>query len=232
MERKMTDQPQGQPSAQADDEGQGVPYHAPEFQQPQPETPNYETQPFNYQMPGADAQPPTYEVPSYQAPAYEAPQAYQPPSFDAQQAYQPPSYEPQQPSFDASQAYQPPNYDASQAYPPPPPPQQAYPQQMAYTPAQVQHPGLPVPLPGAPYGIDPVSGLPYSDKSKIVAGVLQLLIGGLGVGRFYMGYTGIAIAQILVTFITLGVGLIWPFIDGIMILVGNPRDAQGRPLRS
>ena len=84
----------------------------------------------------------------------------------------------------------------------------------------------------APYGIDPVTGLPFSDKSKIIAGVLQIFLGGLGIGRFYMGNIGMAIAQIAVTFLTLGLGAIWPLIDGILILVGNPKDAQGRPLRS
>ena len=82
--------------------------------------------------------------------------------------------------------------------------------------------------PNAPYGIDPVSGRPYSDKSKIVAGVLQLFLGGFGVGRFYTGHVGIAIAQLL----TCGGAGIWALIDGIMLLTGNADDADGRPLRS
>ncbi len=83
----------------------------------------------------------------------------------------------------------------------------------------------------APYGIDPVSGLPYSDKSKLAAGLLQILLGGFGVGRFYLGDIGIGIAQIVVTLVTFGFGALWPLIDGIMILAGSPRDKQGRPLR-
>jgi hypothetical protein len=86
--------------------------------------------------------------------------------------------------------------------------------------------------PAATYGIDPKSGLPYSHRSKLVAGVLQICLGGLGIGRFYTGHTGIAIAQIAVTLITCGFGALWPVIDGIMMLVGeSPRDADGRPLR-
>jgi TM2 domain-containing membrane protein YozV len=54
---------------------------------------------------------------------------------------------------------------------------------------------------------------------------------GFGVGRFYLGYTGIGLAQIAVTFLTFGIGGIWPFIDAIMMLTGNVRDAQGRTLR-
>ncbi len=84
--------------------------------------------------------------------------------------------------------------------------------------------------PAAPYGRHPMTGEPLSDKSKLVAGLLQLLI-PLGIGRFYLGHTGIGVAQLLVTVVTCGLGAIWPFIDGILILIGNVRDAKGRPLR-
>jgi hypothetical protein len=84
--------------------------------------------------------------------------------------------------------------------------------------------------PAAPYGVDPLSGLPYSDKTKLVAGLLQVVI-PLGIGRMYMGQTGLGVAQLLVTIFTCGIGGLWPFIDGIMILVGNPRDGQGRPMK-
>jgi hypothetical protein len=35
-----------------------------------------------------------------------------------------------------------------------------------------------------------------------------------------------------VTILTCGIGALWPFIDGIVILAGDPKDPQGRPLRS
>ena len=70
-----------------------------------------------------------------------------------------------------------------------------------------------------------------SDKSKLVAGLLQIFLGGLGIGRFYLGYTTIGIVQIVVTVFTLGIGALWPFVDGIMILMGKVPDAQGRALR-
>lgn len=85
--------------------------------------------------------------------------------------------------------------------------------------------------PAAPYGIDPVTGLPFSDKSKMVAGLLQIFVGSFGIGRFYTGHTGLAIAQIAATWLTCGLGALWPLIDGIMILMGKVTDAQGRPLR-
>jgi TM2 domain-containing membrane protein YozV len=85
--------------------------------------------------------------------------------------------------------------------------------------------------PHAPNGIDPMSGLPYSDKSRMVAGMLQLFAGGFGVGRFYTGHIGIAIAQIAVTWLTCGLGIFWPIIDGVMMLTGKVTDSEGRPLK-
>ncbi len=95
-----------------------------------------------------------------------------------------------------------------------------------------QQPGYPQGYhPAAPYGIHPQTGIPYSDKSKIVAGLLQVLL-PLGIGRMYMGHTGMGVAQLLVTIVTCGVGALWPFVDGILILVNDTKDAQGRMLRS
>jgi len=85
--------------------------------------------------------------------------------------------------------------------------------------------------PHAPFGVDPMSGMPYSDKSKMVAGLLQIFLGSFGAGRFYTGHMGLAIAQIAVTWLTCGAGALWPLIDGIMMLMGKVPDAQGRPLR-
>lgn len=90
--------------------------------------------------------------------------------------------------------------------------------------------GYPAAQPGypAPYG-QPAYG--WSDKSKTTAGLLQILLGSFGVGRFYLGYTGLGIAQIAVVWLTCGIGGIWTLIDGIMMLTGKVPDAQGRPLR-
>ncbi|GHD44820.1 hypothetical protein GCM10010335_49720 [Streptomyces galbus] len=81
--------------------------------------------------------------------------------------------------------------------------------------------------PNAPYGYDPY-GRPYSDKSKIVAGILQLFLGTFGVGRFYIGNVGLGLAQLF----TCGGFGIWALIDGIILLTSsNTTDAQGRVLR-
>jgi hypothetical protein len=82
--------------------------------------------------------------------------------------------------------------------------------------------------PGAPFGIEPTSGLPYSDKSKVVAGLLQIFLGYLGAGRFYTGHIAIAVLQLCFAWATCG---IWPIVDGIMMLTGKVRDSEGRPLR-
>jgi TM2 domain-containing membrane protein YozV len=146
------------------------------------------------------------------------------------------------------------------AYPAP-----TYPPPVSGTPATA-----PLPVPHAPppasfggygaavsgagaYGYDPVTGLPYSDKSKIVAGLLQLLPGFVltlgGIGRLYAGNTGVGVAQIvasLIAWISFWCGLflffttwivwggiwVWFVIDGIVMMAGRPVDGQGRPLRA
>jgi TM2 domain-containing membrane protein YozV len=67
----------------------------------------------------------------------------------------------------------------------------------------------------------------YSDKSKIVAGVLGLFLGCFGIQRFYLGYPFIGILMLC----TGGGCGVWSFIDSILILVGSVPDADGRPLR-
>jgi len=86
------------------------------------------------------------------------------------------------------------------------------------------------PYGAAGYGVD-AYGRPLSDKSKLVAGLLQIFLSTFAVGRFYLGYTNIALLQIAVTVCTCGVGAFWPLIDGIMILMGKVPDPQGRTLR-
>jgi TM2 domain-containing membrane protein YozV len=69
-------------------------------------------------------------------------------------------------------------------------------------------------------------------KSRIAAGILGIVLGGLGIHRFYLGYIGIGIAQIAVTLVTCGIGALWGFIEGILILTGSiDKDAKGQPLR-
>lgn len=68
-------------------------------------------------------------------------------------------------------------------------------------------------------------------KSKVVAGLLGILLGSLGVHSFYLGNSKKGLIQIAVSVITFGLGGIWGFIEGILILVGKINtDAAGNPL--
>ena len=67
-------------------------------------------------------------------------------------------------------------------------------------------------------------------KSRIAAGLLNIFLPGIG--RLYLGYTGIGIGQLVLSCL-FGAGYIWSFIDGIFILTGSvDRDADGFPLKS
>ena len=66
-----------------------------------------------------------------------------------------------------------------------------------------------------------------SDKKRLLAFLLCLLLGGLGVHRFYVGKVGTGILTIVTLFGFLG---IWPLIDLVMILVGAFKDKAGQPL--
>lgn len=68
-------------------------------------------------------------------------------------------------------------------------------------------------------------------KSKMVAGLLGIFLGAWGIHNFYLGYSGKAILQIVLTIVTCGVAGIWGFIEGILILCGNINtDANGNTL--
>tara|TARA_B100000809_G_C14744402_1_gene389800 strand:- start:47 stop:469 length:423 start_codon:yes stop_codon:yes gene_type:complete len=76
------------------------------------------------------------------------------------------------------------------------------------------------------------SEMMISNKDKTTAGILGILLGGFGIHRIYMGYVGIGLLQIVVTFITLGLGGIWGFIEGVLILVQDDwTDSDGRLLK-
>ena len=108
------------------------------------------------------------------------------------------------------------------AQPPQPPPFQVQPVQLVQT----------LPIEAGPVGA-PV-------KSKLVAGLLGIFLGALGIHRFYLGYVGIGVVQVLLalvfSWLTCGVTAIvagiWGLIEGICILTGViDRDARGRPLK-
>lgn len=62
-------------------------------------------------------------------------------------------------------------------------------------------------------------------KSQLVALLLAILVGALGIHRFYLGYTAIGIIQLL----TLGGCGVWALIDLIRIAIGDLGPVDGRP---
>ncbi len=164
-----------------------------------------------------------------------------------------PSYPP--PAGDPSSPMSGPVFGTPQPeYGQPTTPPMGYPQ-AAPAPGYPMPPGYPVASgyptaygdPTAPFGRDPISGQPFSDKSKTTAGLLQILLGFVslpGIGRLYIGSIGIGLTQLLVfwlglitTIVAVGFVIfpaiwIWAFVDGIMMLTGSVRDARGLPLRS
>lgn len=80
-------------------------------------------------------------------------------------------------------------------------------------------------------GVALVTVVAGEQKSKMAAGLLGIFLGGLGIHNFYLGFTGKAIAQIILS-PCFGIGAIWGLIDGIMILTGSiNKDAKGVPLK-
>ena len=136
-----------------------------------------------------------------------------------------PTHAPQAPYQGAPQVSVPAQHQGYQGQSQPQPPYQA--------PHQGPHPGA-YPPPGSPWA--PVD--PYA-KSRLAAGLLGIFLGAFGIHRFYLGYTGVGVAMLLMTLLSFGVlGLvtsIWGLIEGILYLTDKTgrysRDATGRRLR-
>ncbi|MBG0738645.1 TM2 domain-containing protein [Paeniglutamicibacter antarcticus] len=91
------------------------------------------------------------------------------------------------------------------------------------------------PIPNFPYGY-------RQPKSRLVAGLLGIFLGCFGIHRFYLGFIGVAVIQLVLAlvlpFFTFGLSLVavgvWGFVEGIMIIAAATSfrlDAHGVPLR-
>ena len=63
-------------------------------------------------------------------------------------------------------------------------------------------------------------------KSKMVALLLSIFLGGLGIDRFYLGYIGLGILKLL----TGGGFGIWWLVDLILIATGKMKTNDGQEL--
>jgi TM2 domain-containing membrane protein YozV len=69
-----------------------------------------------------------------------------------------------------------------------------------------------------------MSDKPPGAEKKIVAGIFGILLGGLGIHKFYLGYTKEGIIQIVVTICTCGMGGLIGLIEGIIYLTKSDDD--------
>lgn len=165
-------------------------------------------------------QAPQYEQPQYGQPQYGQTQYEQPQYGQSQPQYGQPQYGQSRPQYGQAQYGQPqPGY--SQQYGQFGYDQQAYRQMPGYQPQPQQPAYYPQP------------------KSKLAAGLLGIFLGALGVHNFYLGYTGKAVAQLLLTlvgWVLFGLGpvvaWVWGLIESILILCSTygsnwHRDAKG-----
>jgi hypothetical protein len=65
------------------------------------------------------------------------------------------------------------------------------------------------------------------DKEWVIALVLSIVVGALGIDRFYLGYVGLGIVKLL----TGGGCGIWYIVDIVLIAMNKLPDAEGRPLK-
>lgn len=78
---------------------------------------------------------------------------------------------------------------------------------------------------GVAYRADQIPGV-FSPKNKIVALLLSVFVGYLGVDRFYLGSGGLGFLKL----ITLAGGGVWWIIDIVFIASAIAKDGRGRPL--
>ena len=62
------------------------------------------------------------------------------------------------------------------------------------------------------------------ENKKMIAGILGIVIGSLGIHKFILGYTQEGIIQIVITVITCGLGGIIGLIEGIIYLTKSDEE--------
>ena len=67
------------------------------------------------------------------------------------------------------------------------------------------------------------NGKPAGAEKKVVAGILGILLGGLGIHKFYLGYTKEGVIQIILGLMC-GIGSIIGLIEGIIYLTKSDEE--------
>lgn len=62
------------------------------------------------------------------------------------------------------------------------------------------------------------------ENKKVLAGILAIVLGGFGIHKFILGYTQEGIIQIVITFVTCGIGSIIGLIEGIIYLTKSDEE--------
>lgn len=93
---------------------------------------------------------------------------------------------------------------------------------------------VPPPYPGqqACYDDNAFSPSGPQGKSRGVAALLAILLGGLGVQYFYLGKTGAGLVSILLSFVTCGLWSVVLLIQGIMMFCMTNADFQRKYVES
>ena len=63
-----------------------------------------------------------------------------------------------------------------------------------------------------------INDVTYEYFKRMTAGILALFLGVFGVHKFYLGYTGAGVLQLVLTFFTCGAAKVIPIIEGIIYL--------------
>jgi len=79
-------------------------------------------------------------------------------------------------------------------------------------------------LPAVPSPGNAATSTLSGESKKVVAGVLAIVLGGLGVHKFYLGYTGAGILQIVVTLVTCGAGAVIGLVEGVLYLTKSDEE--------
>ena len=65
---------------------------------------------------------------------------------------------------------------------------------------------------------------PSEENKRVLAGIFALILGGLGIHKFILGYTQEGIIQLIIGVCTCGIGGVIGFIEGIIYLTKSDEE--------